>query len=166
MNIDSFPFIMGVAVALGCDAFAVGLALGTRMLNRRAAFRLWFHFGLFQFLMPLIGWTIAHTFLIYVQAIDHWVAFCILALVSINMFRSSLKTKKEGEFLEPKDYTRGWLLVGLSLATSLDALGVGIGMGIVNSTLLLPALCIMIALSIVSFLRWRKSVANNSLHKD
>ena len=151
VNCDSIALVFGVAVALGCDAFSVGLALGTRSLDRRASFRLWFHFGLFQFLMPLIGWCIGKQCLSYVADYDHWVAFAILSAISVKMLIESLK-KEDDDAARKKDPTRGWSLVGLSLATSMDALGVGCGMGVVDSLLLYPAICIGITAGVMTYI--------------
>jgi len=139
---SSFLTVLGIAFALGCDAFSVGLALGTRILERRAAFRLWFHFGLFQFLMPLIGWYLGHRFLQSVKAYDHWIAFLLLAMIAAKMLYESLSPPEDGRAVESFDPTRGWSLVVLSVATSLDALGVGFGMGIASLAVLKPALLI------------------------
>lgn len=147
-------FSLGIAFALGCDAFAVGMAVGTRNPCRRACFRLWFHFGLFQFLMPVIGWGIGNSVYEYIKDIDHWIAFGLMFIIASKMFRESLEGEKENEeeiSCANDDPTRGWSLVGLSVATSIDALGVGFGMGIAKMTLLQPAIIIGIAAAIMTY---------------
>ncbi|MBF0406986.1 MAG: manganese efflux pump [Candidatus Riflebacteria bacterium] len=150
MILNSLVMILGIAFALGCDAFAVGLALGTRGLDFRASFRLWFHFGLFQFLMPIIGWSLGSSILKYIEKFDHWIAFALLAGVSIKMFKESLSSEDEEE--TTIDPTRGWSLVMLSLATSIDALGIGFSMGVAKSNLLFPSFCIGIVAGIMTFI--------------
>jgi putative Mn2+ efflux pump MntP len=122
-----------VAVCLGMDAFSVALGIGSRGATARQTFRLSFHFGLFQFLMPLIGWTIGRSAVGVVQAYDHWVAFGILLAVGLHMILESFGPEKERT--DKRDPTRGWSLIGLSVATSIDALAVGVGLGLLGRPL-------------------------------
>ncbi len=151
MTFNDFIFSIGVAFALGCDAFAVGLAVGTKNPCRRACFRLWFHFGLFQFLMPIIGWQVGQSIYQYVKDIDHWIAFVLMFFIASKMFRESLSNEEDQENTAG-DPTRGWSLMGLSIATSIDALGVGFGMGIAQMTLIKPAIIIGIVAAIMTYL--------------
>jgi putative Mn2+ efflux pump MntP len=129
-----------LAVALGCDAFAVGLGVGTRCCAPRQVFRLAFHFGLFQFMMPLLGWFLGVHLLSLAQRWGPWVAFVMLSIIGAKMIYESLVSSEE-RYSCP-DPTRGFSLVTLSVATSLDALGVGLGLGLLGQKLLLPALVI------------------------
>lgn len=156
MTLNDFIFSFGVAFALGCDAFAVGLAVGTKGPCRRACFRLWFHFGLFQFLMPIIGWGIGTSVYEYIKDIDHWIAFTLMFIIATKMFKESISGNDEEKDEEKAseaaaDPTRGWSLVGLSVATSIDALGVGFGMGIARMSLLKPAIIIGITAAIMTY---------------
>ncbi|NLI79521.1 MAG: manganese efflux pump [Candidatus Riflebacteria bacterium] len=136
MSPDSALIVFGIAAALGCDAFAVGLAVGTRDPDRRQRFRLWFHFGLFQFLMTMGGWYLGRSVIVYIAAWDHWIAFGLLAFIALRMLRESLAREADGEDTPARsDPTRGWPLVALSFATSFDALGVGFGMSMATSSL-------------------------------
>lgn len=148
---QGFFAVLGVAFALGCDAFSVGLSLGTRSPSRRAAFRLWFHFGLFQFLMPLIGWYLASRFLQSVSAYDHWIAFGLLSAIAGKMFYESVAADHKERAVGRFDPTRGFSLVMLSIATSIDALGVGLGMGIASLAVLEPALYIGIVAGVMTY---------------
>lgn len=150
MTINDIIFSLGVAFALGCDAFAVGLAIGTRNPCRRACFRLWFHFGLFQFLMPIIGWAVGNSVYEYVKNIDHWIAFGLMFLIASKMLKESLSSPEE-QAENQADPTRGLSLMGLSIATSIDALGVGFGMGIARMTLLKPAIIIGITAGLMTY---------------
>ncbi|MFC1746457.1 manganese efflux pump MntP family protein [Candidatus Riflebacteria bacterium] len=143
-----FLLVLGIAFALGCDAFSVGLAIGTKNPDLKARFRLWFHFGLFQFFMPIIGWYLGQTLVQYIQKYDHWIAFFLMFFIASNMLKESFEEEKEKDKSEP---TRGWSLVMLSLATSMDALGVGFGMGITDQALIMPAICIGIVAGIMTY---------------
>ncbi len=154
MTLSELIFSIGVAFALGCDAFAVGLAVGTKNPCRRASFRLWFHFGLFQFLMPIIGWNIGTSLVESIKDYDHWVAFLLMFVIASKMLKESFEEEAdevEDEVESKKDPTRGLSLVGLSVATSIDALGVGFGMGIARMTLLKPAIIIGITAAFMTY---------------
>jgi putative Mn2+ efflux pump MntP len=152
MTLNDFIFSLSIAFALGCDAFAVGMAVGTKGPCRRACFRLWFHFGLFQFLMPIIGWTIGSSVYEYIKEIDHWIAFGLMFIIAAKMLKESLSDEDdENTESERSDPTRGLSLVGLSVATSIDALGVGFGMGIARMTLFKPAVIIGITAAIMTY---------------
>lgn len=129
-----------VAVSLGCDAFAVGVGVGTRCDAPRQVFRLSFHFGLFQFMMPLIGWLLGHQFLLWSERFGSWIAFGLLFAIGIKMvYEGGVSRREEAECADP---TKGLSLVVLSIATSLDALGVGFSLGIIGHNLFFAAICI------------------------
>jgi len=115
-----------IAVSLAMDAFAVAIAVSVVLVpvQPRQVFRLSFHFGLFQALMPLIGWTAGRTVAGTIASYDHWVAFAILAFVGAKAIWGSLRNDEEHSL--SGDPTRGWSLVMLSVATSVDALAVGL----------------------------------------
>lgn len=119
--------LLAIAVGMGMDVFSVSAAVASGSKTPRQTFRLSFHFGLFQFFMPLIGWAIGATIMAYVAAIDHWIALGLLAGIGGHMIHEGLK-KKEKRL--DRDRSRGWSLVALSVATSLDALGVGLMFGV------------------------------------
>lgn len=148
--------IFALAVALALDAFAVAVATGVRLgtVSRRQSFRLAFHFGLFQFMMPVIGWMLGLTVRDLIEAWDHWVAFGLLALVGLNMLRETLFPEKKdacdidaGEktnaiSVSAADPTRGVSLVMLSIATSIDALAVGLSFSMLKLSVWFPAIVI------------------------
>lgn len=136
--------LLGIAVALAMDAFAVAIATGINLRNVsfRQFFRLSFHFGLFQALMPIIGWYFGYTIKTYIEAYSHWIAFLLLFLVGANMFREALQKDEESDAPPRKDQTRGMTLVILSVATSIDALAVGVSMSLLQISIFLPALII------------------------
>ncbi len=137
-----------IAIALGIDAFAVSLSAGAYLVraDSRQAFRLAFHFGLFQFLMPIIGWLVGAELADIIREVDHWVAFGLLALIGGKMIKESLQ---ESERLK-QDVTRGWSLVALSVATSIDALAVGFSLSLIGTRIVLPAVLIGVVASLMS----------------
>ncbi len=128
-----------IAVALAMDAFAVAIAAGVNLkhVDFRQFFRLAWHFGLFQALMPVIGWAAGLTVREYIEQFDHWLAFGLLAFVGINMIREAFAGNDAAA--DKKDPTRGMLLVMLSVATSIDALAVGLSIALLNISIWLPA---------------------------
>lgn len=136
-----------VAIGLGMDAFSVALAVGTTGAGFHRTFRLSWHFGMFQFFMPILGWLAGQRMLALIRAWDHWVAFGLLAAVGVHMVISSFKPGAE----RPKrDPTRGWSLVMLSVATSIDAFGVGIGMGVLGLSVMLPCAIIGVVAALMT----------------
>ena len=136
------------------DAFAVSIAAGLSVerLTGRHVFRISWHFGLFQFLMPVIGWLAGHTASEYVAAWDHWIAFGLLSFVGGKMLWEALRRGHDGpgEGGRP-DPTRGLMLVTLSVATSLDALAVGVSMAMLDVPVLAPSLVIGLVAGGLSF---------------
>jgi putative Mn2+ efflux pump MntP len=135
--------IIAVAFALAMDAFAVsvGIALSQGGIRRLQTFRLAFHFGLFQFLMPIAGWFVGIAVLNIVQSIDHWIAFGLLLFIGIKMIRGSFKDQKKDK-RSGFDPTKGLSLLFLSVATSIDAFAVGLSLGALQISILHPALVI------------------------
>jgi putative Mn2+ efflux pump MntP len=131
--------LIALACALAMDAFAVAIVTGLTLnpLSKRQVFRLSFHFGLFQALMPILGWLAGNALYKYIATFDHWIAFGLLAFVGGKMFWEALE-KDEGR-ASSKDPTSGWDLVILSVATSIDALAVGLSLAMLGSTILIPA---------------------------
>jgi putative Mn2+ efflux pump MntP len=137
-----FVNISAIAVALAMDAFAVAISTGVILkdVTFRQAFRLSWHFGLFQAMMPVLGWSAGLSVRTYIEPYDHWVAFGLLAFVAVNMLREAFGQNKEGR--EQRDPTKGITLVMLSVATSIDALAVGFSISILNVSIWTPALII------------------------
>ena len=130
--------ILGTAWALAMDAFAVGAAVaaGLPRMTARHTFRLSWHFGLFQALMPIIGWAGGSVVSSFIGVIGNWIAFALLSFLGIRMIRQSFQ--KENRSLD-YDPTRGWSLMALSMATSLDALAVGVSLGLIGLSIWVPA---------------------------
>jgi putative Mn2+ efflux pump MntP len=111
-------------------AIATGIALG--IVSGRQTFRLAFHFGLFQFLMPVIGYLAGMSVVGYIKGYDRWLAFVLLGYIGGKMVCEGIRGERE-EGNDGKDPTRGMSLVVLSVATSIDALAVGISLGVLHN---------------------------------
>lgn len=130
-----------IAIGLGIDAFSVAIGIGAAN-NKKSwgpVLRLATAFGLFQFVMPIIGWLAGLTVVEIIESFDHWIAFGLLALVGGKMIREGFE-KERAE--EREDQTRGWPLLMLSVATSIDALAVGFSFSVLKNPILLPAVMI------------------------
>ncbi len=123
------------------DAFAVSLGVGTAkaLPDIRSVFRLAAHFGLFQGLMTFVGWVAGSTISAWISNLDHWVAFILLTVVGVNMIRSGFNHEMDSYQKNP---SKGGMMVILCVATSIDALAVGLSLGIVKTPIVLSALTI------------------------
>lgn len=149
----SLVSIFFIALSMAMDAFAVSLGSGVKIgPGPRPIFRISFHFGLFQAILPVIGWLFGNTIEPYVRGFDHWVAFGLLAFVGLRMIRSGLS---KGEEENPKDPSRGWTMVMLSIAVSIDALAVGLSLGLLGVNIWTPALIIGLVTGALSLLGLR-----------
>ena len=130
-----------IAISLAMDCFAVSLGIGCSLptCDKRAIFRLSFHFGFFQGGMILLGWLVGNTILPYIKKFDHWIAFLLLAWIGIRMIREGLSKQTETVTGDP---TRGGTLILLSIATSIDALGVGLSLSILQTNIALSSFMI------------------------
>jgi putative Mn2+ efflux pump MntP len=146
--------VLLIALSMAMDAFAVCLGAGTtgQADGPRPTFRLAFHFGLFQFLMPVIGWFAGTTIERYIATYDHWIAFALLAFVGTRMIRSGLDPNGEARTNDP---SRGWTLVMLSIAVSIDALAIGLSLGLIGMSIWYPAVVIGLVTGLVSWLGLR-----------
>jgi putative Mn2+ efflux pump MntP len=150
----NFIGIFLIALSMAMDAFAVCLGAGTQPSTNgpRPTFRLAFHFGLFQFLLPVIGWFAGMTIVQYIAAYHQWMAFGLLTLVGVRMIRTGFSTEEE---VHKNDPSRGWTLVLLSIAVSIDALAVGLSLGLIGVTIWYPAFVIGVVTGLVSWLGLR-----------
>jgi len=132
-----------IAIGLSMDALAISIANGfmIKQLHFKFAFRIAFFFGLFQAVMPVIGWSAGHYFISYVEKFDHWVAFLLLTFIGIKMIFESKKIGNSNNE-KSKDCTHFPTLILLSFATSMDALAVGISFSLLNINILTPVIII------------------------
>lgn len=134
-------FIFLIAVGLSMDAFAAAVTCGLTVRPFRPGYglRIAFFFGAFQALMPMLGWGAGAGLLAIIDSFDHWIAFILLLGVGCRMiYESFRKGKGEGNC---KPVSLGGLLV-LSVATSIDALAVGISLAFLKTAIIIPALII------------------------
>ena len=133
--------ILGISVALGMDAFAVAIAAGLAIerLTGRHVFRLAFFFGFFQFMMAVLGWFAGRTIDVYISTYDHWVAFGLLVAIGSKMLLEAWTGKVPAGRNDP---TRGWTVIVLSVATSIDALAAGLSMAFIGVSIWLPSVVI------------------------
>ena len=141
--------VIAIAVGLAMDAFAVSLAAGagSHLKTKRSALRLAFHLGLFQALMPVIGWYLGTRALPMIEAVDHWVAFGLLAFIGGRMVFSGFAGESEAATTDP---SKGVTMVSLSVACSIDALAVGISLAALNVAIWTPSLVIGIITAAIS----------------
>jgi manganese efflux pump family protein len=145
--------ILLLALSLAMDAFAVCLASGSspQTQGARPAFRLSFHFGLFQFIMPVIGWLVGAKIAPITKDYDHWFVFGLLGFIGVRMIYSALK----GEESQSSDPSRGLTLVLLSIAVSIDALAVGMSLGLLGIFVWYPAIFIGVVTGVLSLVGLR-----------
>jgi putative Mn2+ efflux pump MntP len=138
-----FVLVLGLAVALAMDCFAVsmGLACGRQELSGRQAVRMALVFGAFQFGMPVLGWFAGENIVRLMKGLDHWIAFGLLAAIGGRMIFESFHLTDEEKVCRP-DQTRGGRLLLLAVATSIDALAVGLSLGVIRAGILYPAVVI------------------------
>jgi putative Mn2+ efflux pump MntP len=145
--------VLLLGLSMGMDAFAVCIAAGSlpQVQGPRPAFRLAFHFGLFQFLMPILGWLAGAGLEPFIRGFDHWLAFGLLGIVGARMIYSALRGQ-EAQTLDP---SRGLTLVVLSVAVSIDALAVGLTLGFLSISAVYPAVSIGVVTGLVSLVGLR-----------
>ncbi len=143
--------ILLIAGSLSMDAFAVSVssAACSKGLTRFHMLRAAFAFGLFQFLMPLVGAGVGLAFSSFIASFDHWVAFALLALVGGKMLVEVIKEWKESPNAcecpvdgEKKDIKSKRILLALSVATSIDALAIGMSFAVIGRPILSSSLII------------------------
>jgi putative Mn2+ efflux pump MntP len=147
----SLPEILLIALGLAMDAFAVSICSGAKEITRgfRPTFRLSFHFGLFQFLMPVLGWFLGSWIQDYIVFIDHWIAFGLLAFVGVRMIKSGFAKDDVPDNLDP---SKGMNLVMLSIATSIDAFAIGLSFAMLKVNIWFPGIVIGVITGILSLI--------------
>lgn len=154
MNTGDFLSIFFIALGLSADCFAVALSAGISIKEHTFAriFRLAFSFGLFQALMLVLGWLAGRTIVDFIADYDHWVAFALLTFISGRMIWEAFHPEHKDREV---DITRGWLLLTSSVATSIDALAVGLSFAFleVNMALASPTVgAVSFAVTILGFI--------------
>ena len=144
-------FLIGVGLAM--DAFAVSICKGLNMrkMNYRQATVIALFFGGFQAFMPFLGWSLGRHFEHYIVSIDHWIAFILLAIIGGNMIKEALGDEEDVECGDCHDQLDLKELLMLAIATSIDALAVGITFAFLRVNIV-PAITIIgVTTFIISF---------------
>lgn len=150
MNILS---IVIVSFGLAMDAFAVSICSGINIKNSKLkkSLIIAIYFGAFQGLMPLIGWFLGSKFSIYIESVDHWIAFILLAIIGGKMMKEGFSHRDDEEKISDDSFSHKNLLV-LAIATSIDALAMGISFAVLNVNILLAIALIGMITFITSFI--------------
>jgi len=129
----SFVEIIFIGIGLSMDAFAVALCKGLSMnkINYKAGLLIAAFFGFFQAAMPFIGWLVCKNFEKYITRFDHWIAFALLVFIGVKMIIDTVKESREEEKTEEFQLKIRELFL-LAIATSIDALAVGISFAFLN----------------------------------
>ena len=153
----NFIALIFTAFALSMDAFAVSITKGMTIKNlkKSTALKMALTFGVFQGAMPLLGWALGISFESYIKSIDHWIAFILLGFIGFNMIKCFFDDRKEGKEYELEfsatadehDLSNKEIIM-LAVATSIDALAVGISFAFLNVSII-PAASII---CIITFL--------------
>ena len=144
------PTILLVAFSLAMDAFAVSIANGTTITHQRnrAALTMALFFGTFQMFMPIVGWLAGLSLEEFIMGVDHWIALTMLTLIGSKMIYDS--TKKEAKKIENR--LNIITLLTLSVATSIDALAVGLSFAFLQVYIATPIIIIGIVTFILSLM--------------
>ncbi|WP_418404154.1 manganese efflux pump MntP family protein [Blautia sp.] len=146
-------FLLGIGLAM--DAFAVSVCkgLGMRRLNKKQTLIIGLYFGGFQALMPLIGWLLGSQFQKYITSIDHWIAFILLGFIGGKMMIEAIREWNEEETVDvidaPLDHKN---MLVLAVATSIDALAVGITFAFLGTPIIEAITIIGITTMVISII--------------
>lgn len=154
----NFIALIFTAFALSMDAFAVSITKGMTIKNlkKSTALKMALAFGVFQGAMPLLGWALGISFESYIKSIDHWIAFILLGFIGFNMIKGFFDDRKEENASELEfsattdvDDLSNKEIIMLAVATSIDALAVGISFAFLNVSIIPAASIICITTFLV-----------------
>ncbi|MDR1326611.1 MAG: manganese efflux pump MntP family protein [Treponema sp.] len=131
--------LIGLSLSLDALAGSVSAGVSIKGLKPFYIIRASFCFGLFQFLMPLIGYAVGRTFISYIEAYDHWIAFALLAFIGGKMLKDALSAKPNSADTADADIRSIGPLLVLAIATSIDALAVGVSFSVTGHNILASA---------------------------
>lgn len=144
--------VLAMAAGLGMDAMSVSMGIGVRWHGPRQKFRLAWHMGLFQFLMPVLGWFGGRQLAGPLQAWGGYVSAALVIGIGAKMMWEAIRSRPGGmaqsaahweqRHMHHRDPTRGWSLVIISVATSMDALVVGFSLALKGESIWLPSVAI------------------------
>ena len=142
--------IIAIAFGLAMDAFAVSITSGITIKNLKInnALMIALFFGLFQAIMPLVGWLAGLSLRGFISEIDHWIAFGLLSFIGCKMIHESITVQSNEKQINPLNI---YVLLMLSVATSIDALAVGVSFAFLKISIITPVLVIGTTTFILSF---------------
>ena len=145
--------LIGVALAMDAFAVAICMAVGTSSLQLKNMLAIAAFFGGFQAIMPVIGWYLGVVANQYVAGYDHWIAFALLSYIGVRMIHESVKCRhcetEKKIYGDPKNI---YVLFTLAIATSIDALAVGVSIGCLQQEIVMPAAVIGIVTFAITLL--------------
>lgn len=149
--IEALITVILIAFGLSMDAFTVSMCMGTGAGRKKksTALKAGFFFGSFQALMPLLGWLLGFYFKKYIEDIDHWIAFGLLGFIGLRMISEAVKNKSCGKTY---NISKLGVMLTLSVATSIDALAVGLSLALLNIPILLSAAIIGLVTFFISYI--------------
>lgn len=145
--------LLGVGLAM--DAFAVSICKGLAMrkVNKKQAVIIALFFGGFQAIMPVIGWLLCKGFQTYIEAFDHWIAFALLAFIGVKMIIETLREKEDDVVIEEMDSPLDMKeMLMLAIATSIDALAVGISLAALDRPIVESSTIIGVVTFVISII--------------
>ncbi len=150
-------FLLGLALSMDALAVSISASICTDFIPRSVGLRAASFFGIFQFAMPLAGWLLGSTFRQFIQAYDHWIAFGLLAFVGGKMLWEGIRLRIPAFCPDPDDVKDHGImkiqsLAVLALATSIDALAVGLSLSVLGSPILWPSVIIGLTTFIICLL--------------
>ncbi|WP_102346119.1 manganese efflux pump MntP [Bacillus sp. Marseille-P3661] len=144
--------ILMISFGIAMDAFAVSITSGTVLKEKfrvNNILKIGLFLTLFQALMPLVGWGFGSQFTFYIKNIDHWIAFFLLGIIGVKMVYDSIKNEENDSYINPLNNK---VLLYLSLATSIDALAVGVSFAFLNVSILFSIICIGVTTFVLSII--------------
>ncbi|MCJ2556414.1 MAG: manganese efflux pump MntP family protein [Candidatus Thermoplasmatota archaeon] len=140
-----------IAIGLAMDSLAVSITSGLEMreLKISKALKIAVFFGSFQALMPVLGWLAGLSLTDLISGIDHWIAFALLSLIGCKMIYESIRLESREKVIDPMNV---YLLLMLSIATSIDALAVGITFAFLEVSIVTPIIIIGVVTFLLSLL--------------
>lgn len=147
----AFITLFLIALGLAMDSVTVSISCGLILykFKWKNSLRIAVFMGVFQGIMPVIGWFLGSTFRVYIESVDHWIAFAILVFLGGRMIYEQVTANDDFKCFDPTSYKT---LTGLALATSIDALAVGITFSIIHISIVYAGLVIGFTSFFLSFL--------------
>lgn len=155
---DGLFTLLLIAIGLSFDSFAVSISCGVARTQLRfmQALKIGFFLALFQALLPVLGWFIGYTIQDYIREADHWIAFVLLGILGVKMIIESLKKDEAAKNFDPMNL---YIILGMAIATSIDAFIVGVSFGFLEMNILLASVlffCVTYFFSMLGILFGKK----------